>query len=131
MRAIFDTNLFVGGAFNRRSASAQLIEAAREGRISVVWNEATRAETERILRKIPRISWEAVEDLFRPEHEAPVMADLTHVAFVEDPEDRKFAALSLAAEAPVVTSDDDLLAHAERLDVLKPGDFWRRLNAVS
>ena len=131
MRAVFDTNLFVGAGFNKRSASARLIEAAREGRIAMVWNGATRDETRRILRKIPRISWDEVEDLFRPETEAPVVADLSHVAFVTDPEDRKFAALGLAQACPVITSDDDLLAHADRLDVAKPGMFWQRLTSGS
>ena len=127
MRAIFDTNLFVGAGFNRRSASARLIEAARAGEVAMVWNAATGAETRRVLTKIPRISWEAVADIFLPEHEAPVLQDLSHVAFVTDPEDRKFAALSLAEGCPIVTSDDDLLSHADRLDVWKPGAF---LNAL-
>ena len=129
MRAIFDTNVFVGAAFNRRSASARLIEAVREGRIEMIWCEATRAETCRILTKIPPISWEAVEDVFLAAHEAPVVVDLADVAFVTDPEDRKFAALSLAEACPIVTSDDDLLSHADKLDVWKPGAFWERLQA--
>ena len=127
MRAIFDTNLFVGAGFNRRSASARLIGAVREGRIAMIWNAATRDETRRILTKIPRLSWEDVADLFDPAQEAGVAGDLSHVAFVTDPEDRKYAALSLAEGVPIVTSDDDLLAHADRLDVVKPGAMWARL----
>lgn len=130
MRAIFDTNLFVGAGFNRRSASAQLIEAVRAGRVEMVWNAATASETKRVLSKIPRISWEAVADIFLPAHEAPVVQDLTHVAFVTDFEDRKFAALSLAEACPVVTSDDDLLAHADRLDVWKPSAFLNGLSLL-
>ena len=51
--AIYDTNVFVAAGFNRRSASARLITAARDGRVQMIWCDATRAETERILTKIP------------------------------------------------------------------------------
>lgn len=127
MRAIFDTNLFVGAGFNRRSASAHLIEAARDGRIRMVWNAATASETKRVLSKIPRVSWEAVADIFLPAHEAEVVQDLSQVSFVTDFEDRKFAALSLAEACPILTSDDDLLSHADRLDVWKPSRFWAEI----
>ncbi|MEM1300650.1 MAG: PIN domain-containing protein [Pseudomonadota bacterium] len=130
MRAIFDTNLFVGAGFNPRSASARLIEAARDRQVAMVWNAATLSETKRVLSKIPRISWEAVADVFLSEHEAAVVEDLLHVVFVTDPEDRKYAALSLAEACPIVTSDDDLLSHADRLDVWKPSRFWERLETL-
>lgn len=122
VRAIFDTNVFVGAGFNRRSASARLLEAAADGRIAMVWSQATRAETRRILNRIPPLDWEAVEDIFAPAHEVPD-ADPTTAPFVTDPEDRKFAALSIATGVPIVTSDDDLLSHAGRLDVWRPGAF--------
>ena len=70
-RAILDTNVFVGAGFNRRSASARLLRAVRDGELVMVWSAATQAETERILRKIPPLSWEAVVDLFDPAFEAP------------------------------------------------------------
>lgn len=130
VRAIFDTNLFVGAGFNRRSASARLIEAAQDGRVRMVWNAATASETKRVLSKIPRVSWEAVADIFLAENEAPVVQDLTHVAFVTDFEDRKYAALSLAEACPIVTSDDDLLSHADRLDVWKPNAFLNGLSLL-
>ena len=91
----------------------------------MVWSAATRAETERILRKIPPLSWEAVVDLFDPTFESPD-ADPATAGFVTDPEDRNFAALSLATNVPIVTSDDDLLSHADRLGIWKPGAFWER-----
>lgn len=129
-RAIFDTNLFVGAGFNPGSASASLIEAVRDGRLIMVWNAATLAETQRILRKIPPLSWDRVADVFLPAHEAPVVLDLSHVVFVNDFEDRKYAALSLAEGCPIVTSDDDLLSHGERLDVWKPGAFLNSLRLL-
>ena len=126
LTAIYDTNVFVAAGFKRRGASARLIQAARDGRVRMIWCQATRAETERILTKIPPLSWEAVADLFDPANETPD-ADPASADFVTDPEDRKFAALSLATGVPLVSSDDDLLSHADRLDVWKPGPFRDRV----
>lgn len=125
-RAIFDTNVFVGGGFNPRSASARLIAAARDGRIAMVWCPATAKETQRILTKIPRLSWEAVEGLFRPDQQAPD-PDPETAAFVSDPEDRKFAALSLASGVPLISADSDLTVHGDVLQVWRPDPFWRSL----
>ncbi|SFO97443.1 PIN domain-containing protein [Tranquillimonas alkanivorans] len=126
MRVILDTNVFVGAGFNRGSASARLLEAAREGRLTIVWSDATRRETRAVLTRIPRLKWEDVEALFRDEGrvEAEVWPDAD---FVTDPQDRKFAALSMGAGVPVVSSDDDLLSHSDRLDVVKPSEFLRQV----
>ncbi|MEM7059846.1 MAG: PIN domain-containing protein [Pseudomonadota bacterium] len=123
IQAIYDTNVFVAAGFNRRSASARLIQAARDGKIRMIWCKATRAEIERILTKIPPLDWEAVADVFRHEVEAPD-PDPATAAFVTDPEDRKFAALSLAAGTPIISADSDLTVHAGRLDVWSAGAFW-------
>ena len=127
MKAILDTNVFVGAGFNPASASAALIRAARAGEITLIWDTATRDETRRILTKIPRLSWEDAADAFLPENAWTGGTDLSAVAFVEDPEDRKFAALSLATGATLVSSDSDLLDHRNRLDVMPPTEFLRAL----
>lgn len=121
--AILDTNVFVAGGFNSGSASAHLLRAVEAGRLELVWSEATRRETKAVLERIPRLNWSRAAHLFRPEAERPAPADLSAVTFVEDPEDRKFAALSLAAGVPLVTADDHLLSHRDRLDVHKPSAF--------
>ena len=125
---ILDTNVFVGAAFNPRSHSARLVEAVRAGQLRMVWNDATRRETERILRQIPRISWEHFAPLFRDEDR---FQDDTHPEefdYVPDPADRKFAALADAARVPLVTSDKDLLQGRERarVAILTPAEFVRR-----
>ena len=126
LTAIYDTNVFVAAGFKRRGASARLIQAARDGRVRMIWCQATRAETERILTKIPPLSWEAVADVFRAEAEAP-NPDPATADFVTDPEDRKFAALSLATGAPIISADSDLTVHTGRLDVWSAGGFVGRL----
>ena len=131
MKAIFDTNLFVGAAFNRRSASAKLIERVRAGDVTLVWDDATRDETRRILTHIPPIRWEDVADLFAESNRWGGGTHSDAVLFVEDSEDRKFAALALATGATLVSSDSDLLDHRERLPVCTPGEFLSCIDATS
>jgi predicted nucleic acid-binding protein len=94
----------------------------------MIWNEPTRRETEMILRQIPHLDWESVADLFRPETEFLGPVDPESFGFVPDPEDRKFAALSVATQTPLVTNENDLLSHKDRIgvDVLTPRAFLPR-----
>lgn len=78
-----------------------------------------------MLTRIPRVSWRAVEDLFRAENEVTDPLHLDRYSFVLDSDDRKFAALAELAGCPIVTSDDDLLSNKGRLGVavLTPREF--------
>jgi uncharacterized protein len=122
-----DTNVFVAAGFNRNSASARLIAAIRDGELQMVWSPDTRAETQAMLERIPRISWTAVADLFAAEHQEPNPAIDARFACVADPADRKFAALAAATKAILVSSDQDLLSVREQLplQVVSPSEFWR------
>ena len=125
IRAVFDTNLFVAAGFNPGSASARLLRDAKTGRITLVWNEPTRSETRAVLTRIPKLRWEAVSDLFRPEARYYGDGDMSAVAFVDDPQDRKFAALALATGATLVSADVHLLTHRDRLSVVTPSELLR------
>jgi len=107
-RIVIDTNVFVAAGFNPKSAAARILAGVREGRFQLIWNEPTRRETELILRQIPRLDWERVADLFHPKTEFLGPVDFECFVFVPDPEDRKFAALSVAAQAPLITNDNHL-----------------------
>jgi predicted nucleic acid-binding protein len=128
---VIDTNVFVAAGFNTRSASARILAAVREKRFQLIWNKPTRRETETILRRIPRLSWERVADLFQPEGDftGPVNPDAFPV--IADRDDRKFAALSAAAKAPLVTNDNHLLAQRNfiGIEVLTPHAFLARAGA--
>jgi uncharacterized protein len=128
---VIDTNVFVAAGFNPRSAPARILEGVREGRFRLIWNEPTRRETEMILRRIPRLDWESVADLFRPEGKFSGAADPQAFGLIEDPDDRKFAALSAAANAPLVTSDKRVLAQriVVGVDAVTPGAFLARENS--
>lgn len=127
---IFDTNVFVGAGFNPRCASAALLRAAEAGALLAIWHETTRAETQRILDKIPRLSFEGFSGLFLPQSEYSGALDLDAVSVVPDPEDRKFAALAVQSGAALVSSDEDLLGVREALaaEIWTPGEAAARLN---
>jgi predicted nucleic acid-binding protein len=127
---VIDTNVFVAAGFNPRSASARILTGIREGRFRLIWNEPTRRETEMILRRIPRLDWERVADLFRPEGEFTGPVDPGAFEPITDPDDRKFAALSAAARAPLVTSDKQVLAQSSAvgIEAVSPTAFLAREN---
>jgi predicted nucleic acid-binding protein len=89
-------------------------EVAR-GRLGRVWDSATRRETEAVLRRIPRLDWERFAPLFEAagEHGGAV-EEADAFGYVDDPGDRKFAALAAASGAVLVTNDRGLLAHRGR-----------------
>jgi predicted nucleic acid-binding protein len=127
-RVVIDTNVFVAAGFNPGSASARILAAVREGDFQLVWNNETRRETETILRRIPRLDWTRVADLFQPQGEFTGPVDPDAFVMISDRDDRKFAALSAAANAPFVTSDNHVLAqgHTAGIDILSPRAFAAR-----
>lgn len=128
-RVVLDTNVFVGAGFNPGSASAALLRAVEDGRLRMPWSDATRAEVERILRKIPPLAWSDVEGLFREEDHVEGEPDPGGLEWIPDPDDRPFAALARSAEAALVSADDDLLGGRERagFPVWTPGEAKDRL----
>jgi putative PIN family toxin of toxin-antitoxin system len=128
---VVDTNVFVAAGFNPRSASAKIVEAVKRGQIRMVWNEATRREIERILRHIPPLRSHAVSDLFRPEGHYAAATHPERFSFVTDPDDRKFAALAHAAGAALISNDDDLLRHRDRLGHCQVNGDLRKIEVAS
>lgn len=127
-RAVLDTNIFVAAAFDKASSSARLLKLVADGEVELVWSEAIRKEARFILEKIPPLSWDEVEPLFRVSGEHPDPLPTDQFDYVEDPDDRKFAALACASGATLVSSDMHLLAHRARRDVaiVSPSEFVRR-----
>jgi uncharacterized protein len=132
-RVVLDTNVFVAAGFNPGSHSARLVEAVRDRRLRMVWDDATRTEIEHVMRQIPRLSWTRVADLLCPENRYGGSTHPEAFGFVPDPADRKFAALADAVQAPLVTSDAGLLNVAGQMavPVLKPSEFARRCGALN
>jgi uncharacterized protein len=125
---VIDTNVFVAAGFSPRSASGRVLAAVRKGRFHLIWNKSTRHETEMILRRIRRLDWAKVANLFRPEGEFTGPVDPDAFVLVRDRDDRKFAALSAAAKRPLVTNDNHLLADLNviGIDAVTPRAFLAR-----
>ena len=124
---VLDTNVLIAAGFNPRSHAACIVEAVRAGRLRMAWSDATRRESERLLRRIPPLSWESFRGLFDGAGQFDVDVDVASFGHIPDPEDRKFAALAQAANAALITQDDDLLAQRSIADVpyLTPREFVR------
>jgi putative PIN family toxin of toxin-antitoxin system len=125
LRVVLDTNVLVAAAFNRRSSAARVVNAVRDGRVHLIWNEPTRRETRRILERIPPISWARFASLFREENGYEWRIHPGWFGHVRDPDDRKFAALAYAAEAALITQDRHLLEirAGVRLAILTPAEL--------
>ena len=108
---VLDTNILIAAGFNPGSHAARIVRATREGRLRMVWCEETRRESERLLRKIPPLSWRAFADLFGKDTRYTRKIDPSMHKEIPDPADRVFAALAHAAGATLITQDDHLLAH--------------------
>jgi predicted nucleic acid-binding protein len=131
-RIVLDTNVFVAAGFNQSSSSAQIIRGIEQGRFELVWHQATRRETERILRQIPRLSWQEFARLFAKETEYAGEIAPGEFLDVADPADRKFAALSAASGSVLITNDNHLLAPRAALgvEIQTPAEFMARENAA-
>lgn len=130
-RVVLDTNVFVGASFKRESASASLVRWVKDGRLSMPWTDETLREIRRVLEKIPPVSWNEFEDLFRPDarRSGPLRAD--ELEWVPDPDDRKFAALARATDAVLVSNDRHLLDRRSEASfvVLTPGEYVEGTNS--
>ncbi|MBW4554087.1 MAG: PIN domain-containing protein [Aphanocapsa sp. GSE-SYN-MK-11-07L] len=122
---IIDTNVLVASEFNPKSHSAQIVKQVRSGQLRMIWSEQTRDEAKLIVDKIPPLSWTAIAGLFHP-------ADCYNGALfpkrfqqIADSSDIKFAALSDATGAPLITMDQGLLSARDTLAVpmLMPFEF--------
>jgi len=116
-QVILDTNVLVAAGFKRGSGAAKIVDAIRRGDCLLVWNSATRRENEAVLRRIPPLDWEEFSVLFDPEGEYRGATAPELYGLVEDPEDRKFAALAEATGATVITSDAHLLSRRDELPI--------------
>ena len=125
MRVVLDTNIFVAAGFNPRSSSARIIEQIRQGNLAFVWDDPTRRETRKILKKIPPLKWQRFEDLFSENRQFTGETNPEAYNIVPDYDDRKFAALAAAANATLITNDDHLLSVRDKLNITikTPGEF--------
>ena len=96
------------------------------------WTDRTFREVRHVLRKIPPVSWDAFEDLFRPAERRARPPGEEGLDWVPDPGDRKFAALARATDAVMISNDGHLIdGRAEAsFTVLTPGEYVERMSSA-
>ena len=126
---VLDTNVFVAAGFKPRSSSAVIIDAVRQGRLRLVWDAATRRETETVIRRIPPLDWGRFSGLFEATGEYRGVVDQRSFERIADPEDRKFAALAAATGSILISSDAHFLSCRDELPitVFTPREFLDRI----
>jgi putative PIN family toxin of toxin-antitoxin system len=113
LRIVLDTNILVSGIISASGPSARILDAWRDHRFLLVTSVEILEEVRRVLR-YPRIadkyhiSSTDVRDLMNLlEQEAVVLSNIPEVSVVlEDPDDNKFLACALQAEADFIASGD-------------------------
>ncbi|MFP4106861.1 MAG: putative toxin-antitoxin system toxin component, PIN family [Phycisphaerae bacterium] len=127
MKVILDTNIFVAAGFNPDSSAARAVQAVRDGRLTLVWNETTMRETRRVVGKIPPLDWNEFAELYTPDNRFNGETEPQNFPAVEGRLDREFAALSKATGALLVFNDDHLLGVRDQLPitVMSSGQFAR------
>lgn len=104
-RVVFDTNTLVAAAYNPRSASRRLVDAALAARLRVFISAAVRREYDFVLPRAVRLP-KYLDSLWRliDAAEAVEPAEV-RPAVASDPSDDKFVALARSAGAILVTAD--------------------------
>jgi predicted nucleic acid-binding protein len=130
-RVVLDTNVFVAAGFRPGSASGRILDAVRSGALTLGRSDATRAETERIVRRIPPLGLNVILAIFRPADRFTDALRPDDFVSVPDPEDRKFAALAFAAGAVLIPNDEHLLGAEGEFHAVVPAAFLRRIASAA
>jgi len=130
VNVVLDTNLIIAAYYNRRSASAKILDLARNGKINVLWSEKVFEEAKFILDKIKagldfRKSllsiYKESRKVIKPERDITVISD--------DPSDNKLIGCAVKGASYIISNDHHLLDLGEYrgIKMVKPESFLREL----
>jgi len=130
LNVVLDTNLIIAAYYNRRSASAQILDLARNGKINVLWSEKVFEEAKFILDKIKagvefRKSllsiYKESRKVIKPERDIDVIED--------DPSDNKLIGCAVKGASYIISNDHHLLDIGEYkgIKMVRPQAFLREL----
>ena len=128
MRAVVDVNVLVSSVLSRSGAPARLISAWLDGAFEMVVSPMLLDELRRVLAypkirtRIPEVDAEQLIVLLGRAlaREDPLTGPNVEIT---DPDDAYLVALAATERAVLVTGDRGLLALADRIPVMAPGDF--------
>ena len=125
-RVVIDTNVFVGSAYNPRSASRTLVTACQRGDLQLFASLATLREYELILPRAIRNRQQRDQLLALVQQAHQVQPRETPRVVPDDPQDDKFVAVALAARAlALITNDQGVLevGSHEGVAIQRPAAF--------
>ncbi len=125
---VLDTNVFIAAYFNRKSASARIIDLCLENKHKLIFSPRLRKELRLILKNVraEREFREKIRSLFV--NASKVKPTKKVFTVKEDPEDNKFLECALEGEADyLITSDRHLLELEEfaQTKICKPTQFLK------
>lgn len=125
---VLDTNVFIAAYFNRKSASARIIDLCLENKHKLIFSPRLRKEVRLILKNVraEREFREKIRSLFV--NASKVKPTKKVFTVKEDPEDNKFLECALEGEADyLITSDRHLLELGEfaQTKICKPTQFLK------
>ncbi len=125
---VLDTNVFIAAYFNRKSASARIIDLCLENKHKLIFSPRLRKEVRLILKNVraEREFREKIRSLFV--NASKVKPTKKVFTVKEDPEDNKFLECAFEGEADyLITSDRHLLELGEfaQTKICKPTQFLK------
>jgi len=128
LKVVLDTNVFIAAYFNRKSASARIIDLCLENKHELIFSSRLRREVELILRNVKANQkfQERVRSLFINASRVKPTQKVFKVK--QDPEDNKLLECALEGKADyLITSDDHLLELGEftQTKICKPTQFLK------
>jgi len=125
---VLDTNVFIAAYFNRKSASARIIDLCLENKHELIFSSRLRKEVRLILKNVraERGFQKRIQSLFMNASRIKPTQKIFMVK--EDPEDNKFLECALEGKADyLITSDRHLLELGEfaQTKICKPTQFLK------
>jgi len=125
-RIVVDTNVFVGSAYNPRSASRKIVTACLQGNLRLCASPATLREYNLIFSRAIRNPQQRDQLLALVHQACQVKPAETPRVVPADPQDDKFVAVALAAHAlALITNDQGVLevGSHEGITIQRPAAF--------
>lgn len=133
MRVVLDTNVLISAFISRTGAPAQIFALWRNGEIEILVSPESLAELQRVLT-YPRVQRylqytpEQIERFLTLLQSAEMVESAEDVVVVDDdPDDNKFFAIAVAAQAQYIISGDKAhvlpVGQYQGIQVVTPGTF--------
>lgn len=130
MKAVVDTNVFISAFFNPGGSPRAVIENWKKGEITLCLSQEILEEYIEVLERfdfIEEVELKTLLHLFAKRINTVFISSCPDISVVDaDPDDNKFIACAVAAEAQYIISGDKhlrTLKKYERITIISPAEF--------